>query len=345
MPRAIPSAVRHAIWQRSRDGQDVSTIAGAFGLAPRTVRHLLSRFRRGGRAALAVSYQACGRATPKPADALVQAVLQMRRDHPTWGAGLIRVMLRPQRLDAAAVPGVRTLQRWLARAGLAPAPVGRRTKGVPRRAKRPHEVWQMDAAEQVRLRSGIRICWLRLVDEASGAVLWTKVFPPAALAPRAARRDPNRTPQGVPAVGPPRTPPGRQRRALGLLERPADGPGTVAQRPGSGPGVQPAAFAPGQRDRRAVSGDGQAVGRAGSMRHGGRFPRAIGPDGPDPARAIPRSRRSVPPGGLPGAGALGPAVHAAVGAGRMGLRGGQGAPGGLRGATAREPVGEDFGIQ
>ena len=101
MPRAIPFPVRQAIWQRFRDGQDVSALAAAFGLAPRTVRHLLSRFQRGGLDALAASYDACGLATPKPAHALVQAVLQMRRDHPTWGAGLIRVMLHRQRPDSA----------------------------------------------------------------------------------------------------------------------------------------------------------------------------------------------------------------------------------------------------
>ena len=218
MPRATPVPVRQAIWQRFRDGQDVSAIALAFGLAPRTIRHLLSRFQRGGRDVMVTSYDACGLATPKPADALVQAVLQIRREHPTWGAGLIRVMLHRQRLDfGTPLPTPRTLQRWLARAGLAPAPVGRRPKGESWRATRPHEVWQMDAAEGVPLRSGIRICWLRLVDECSGAVLWTKVFPPPALAPCAAGRDSNRTPQGVHAVGSSRPPPSRQRRALGFL--------------------------------------------------------------------------------------------------------------------------------
>lgn len=218
MPHAIPFPVRQAIWQRFRDGQTVSAIAATFGIAPRTIRHLLSRFQRGGLDALAASYDRCGRATPKPADALVQTVLQMRREHPTWGAGLIRVMLHRQGFDSATpLPTARTLQRWLARAGLAPAPVGRRPRGEPRRATRPHEVWQMDAAELVPLRSGRRICWLRLVDEGSGAVLWTAVFPPRALVSRVAQRHPDRTPQGVRALGPSRTPPGGQRRAVGFL--------------------------------------------------------------------------------------------------------------------------------
>src|SRR5262249_55120771 len=40
----------------------------------------------------------------------------------------------------------------------------------------PHEVWQMDACEQIPLGNGQRVCWLRGVDECSGAILWTEVF-------------------------------------------------------------------------------------------------------------------------------------------------------------------------
>ena len=269
MPRAISFPVRQAIWQRFRDGDDVSAIATAFELSPRTVRSLLTRFQWGGLDALATSYDQCGSATPKPADSLVQAVLLMRREHPTWGAGLIRVMLRRQRPDSTTPwPTTRTLQRWLDRAGLAPAPVGRRPKDESHRATRPHEVWQMDASELVPLRSQQRICWLRLIDECSGAVLGTTVFPPRALAPGAAGRYSNRAPRGVRQVGSSRPPSSGQWRTLGIAGGPADGSGTVAERSGSGFGAQPAAFAPGQRCGRAVSGDGQTVGRAGSLRHG-----------------------------------------------------------------------------
>lgn len=44
------------------------------------------------------------------------------------------------------------------------------------RAVRPHEVWEMDASEQIRLLAGRPISWLRLADEFSGAVLQTTVY-------------------------------------------------------------------------------------------------------------------------------------------------------------------------
>jgi hypothetical protein len=177
MPRPIPVPVRQAIWRRSQGGQDAPTIAAALGLATRTVRKLIRRFRRGGPTALAPSYDRCGAGTPKLPEPIVHAAVDLRRGHPSWGAGLIRVMLRRQR-PGDPLPAERTLQRWFLRAGLAPAPAGRRSTADPRRAERPHEVWQMDAAEQVALKTGRRVSWLRLVDECSGAVLRTVVFPP-----------------------------------------------------------------------------------------------------------------------------------------------------------------------
>jgi len=185
MPPPIPVPIRQALWQRARRGQSAPAIASALGLAVRTVRHLLRRLRTNGPAALSPSYHAQAAMMTGAMRQLHDAALQLRRDHPTWGAGLIRVMLRRQH-PHGHVPAERTLQRWLARAGLAPAPKGRHPVANPQRAERAHEVWQMDAADQVPLRGGRRVSWLRMVDECSGAVLWTAVFPPSQLGNRPA---------------------------------------------------------------------------------------------------------------------------------------------------------------
>jgi hypothetical protein len=101
--------------------------------------------------------------------------LELRRCHPTWGAGLIRVVLH-ERWPQRALPSTRTLRRWFSPAGLGPAPRGRKPMQHRPRATRAHAVWQMDAAEQLRLQTGEQVSWLRLTDECSGAVLGTKVF-------------------------------------------------------------------------------------------------------------------------------------------------------------------------
>jgi hypothetical protein len=111
---------------------------------------------------------------------LVADAVRLRREHPTWGAGLIRVLLR-RLYPGRDLPAARTLQRWLRRAHLAPARAGRPRGRPPRRARQPHAVWQADAREQMTLRTGRRACWLHLVDECTGAALQTAVFPPGAV--------------------------------------------------------------------------------------------------------------------------------------------------------------------
>jgi transposase InsO family protein len=215
MPRPLPVPVRQAIWRRYQDGQDVPTIVHALGLASRTVRRLVRRFRQGGQAALIPSYDRCGAATPRPPESIVQAAVGLCREHPTWGAGLIRVMLRRQ-LPDDALPAERTLQRWFLRSGLTPPPSGRRAAAAARRAERPHQVWQMDAAELVKLRTGQLVCWLRVADECSGAVLWTAVFPPGPVDSGPADGRPSADPPGLRPLGAARAVPSGQRRALGL---------------------------------------------------------------------------------------------------------------------------------
>lgn len=181
MPHSIPRPVRQLIVERAEQGQSVGLIARCLGLVPRTVRRLVQRLRVRGQDALATSYP--NRPYPHPPQfrALLDEALQLRRAHPTWGAGLVRVLLR-RHYPTDLIPAERTLQRWFRRAGLVPAPSGRRPgPGSYQRAQQPHDVWQMDAADQVPLRSGKQVCWLRIADECSGAVLETTVFPPGVL--------------------------------------------------------------------------------------------------------------------------------------------------------------------
>ena len=93
MPKSVPVPVRQKLWERASQGESVVSLANAFDLPPRTVRHLLKRCRDQGEPGLRPSY---GPPSPPPhahPEAIRQAVLDSRRQHPTWGAELIRVML------------------------------------------------------------------------------------------------------------------------------------------------------------------------------------------------------------------------------------------------------------
>ena len=182
MSHPTPVPVRQLIVQRAAQGQSAGLIARCLGLVPRTVRRLVQRLRRQGPKALATSCPSRPYQHPPQFRAFVEEALQLRREHPTWGAGLVCVMLRRD-YPADPIPAERTLQRWFRRAGLLPAPSGRRAgPSSYQRAQQPHDVWQMDAADQVALQNGRQVCWLRIADECSGAVLQTTVFPPGVLA-------------------------------------------------------------------------------------------------------------------------------------------------------------------
>jgi hypothetical protein len=151
---------------------DAPSLARRFGLPGRTVRHLLARFRLDGGPRLPRYRGNPGACFPPD---LIEQALGLRRQHPDWGAPFIRVMLLRQR-RWQAVPHPRTIQRWLSLCCLAPAPVGRRSQRLPR-SPAPHERWQVDASDQLRLANGQLASWLRLTDECSGAILKTVAFP------------------------------------------------------------------------------------------------------------------------------------------------------------------------
>jgi transposase len=180
MPAPIPVPVRQAIFQRSRKGASVAILAGEFELSERTVRHLVRRFEERGQSGLVPDYIRCATKSAAHDSVVRQKALQMRGKHPEWGGGLIRVLLQE---ELGTCPCERTLQRWFRQAALTPAPAGRRPPRGETRAEKPYEVWQMDAAERMRLASGEQVSWLRIADECSGAVLQTRIFPPGVLEP------------------------------------------------------------------------------------------------------------------------------------------------------------------
>ncbi len=155
-------------------------IVSQFPVSLRTVQRLFARFEQRGDVGIAPDYDHCGKqqaeqTTPE----LVEHICQTRREHRRWGTEMIRLELE-EFYDS--LPGARTMRRHLRNAGLEPAPAGRiPTAEHPRvsRAQRPHQGWQTDASEELHLKGNQRACWLRVVDECSGAFLKTLVFPAA----------------------------------------------------------------------------------------------------------------------------------------------------------------------
>lgn len=181
MPRAIPLAIRQEIVRRHLDGQTLARIAVDLHLPCVTVRSLWRDFRRRGEEGLAIGYGACGRSTPGHSQTVLRRACQLKREHPTWGAGRVRVeLLGP--LDAALVPSTRTLQRAFRGEGINRPRRSQRPRTARARPEAPHDLWEVDAVEKKRLKTGAEVSWMAAVDVDSGAILAGELSPPGPMA-------------------------------------------------------------------------------------------------------------------------------------------------------------------
>jgi Helix-turn-helix domain len=259
MPRAIPVATRQDLIERHLRGQPLPQIAAELGIPFDTVRDLWRAFRDGGADGLVVGYHACGGSTPAYPEAVLRRACRLKREHPGWGGGRIRVELL-ESLPPDDVPSVRVLQRAFRRAGVNRPRRSQRPRTMPRRAAAPHEVWEVDAVEKARLKTGAEVSWLSVTDVFTGGLLANELSPPAPVAVDHARPGPDAVPRRVPALGVAPAHPGRQRPSLGTEHGIAAGPGVVVDRARRGGGLDPPGPAAEERHDRARQRGDAAVG-------------------------------------------------------------------------------------
>ena len=177
MPQPLPFPLRQELVRRHAQGETLLAIAQEHErpLSP-TVRNWWRRYRQTGDAGLQTHYARCGPQGPKAGARIQQAALALKRDHPQWGAGLIRLALQPQ-FPGQYLPQERAIQRgWFQAAGLAP-PRTHRPPIERERGQEAPEVWEVDAKERFRLADGTGSSVLTVTDEASGALLGALPFP------------------------------------------------------------------------------------------------------------------------------------------------------------------------
>lgn len=195
MPQALSQVQRQEIWRQRGRGTGSGAIAEALGISRRSVTRILARGVEG----LKPSYERCGRNGREYGEAVRTAAVTFKRAHPGWGAVVVQLELAKELGKRERLPGERTLQRWFRRAGVA---VKRERKPAESRARgqRVHEVWEVDAKEQVTLGDRSRASVLMVVDEASGALVAATSFPPGAIQCRARGRHSRRATGDVRAL-------------------------------------------------------------------------------------------------------------------------------------------------
>jgi hypothetical protein len=199
MPAPISQSVRQALWNASLSGSSTAELASRFSLCARTVRHLLCCFRNNDGVVASPDYPRLRPADPScvnDCDDLFLFCLRLKQQHPTWGARYLLGVLS-KTFPGRDLPSERTLRRWLCEDNHQDqAPAGRKSQ-YQGRVQLPHQRWQIDACDQMKLASGQQVSWLRGVDECTSTVLGTVVFPPRAIQPSPAVHGPTGLPQVV----------------------------------------------------------------------------------------------------------------------------------------------------
>lgn len=174
MPAALSMGERRQIVSMREQGASLQSIAEELGRDYETVRKIYHRYKHSGQ--LEANYAKCSQAGIRSREVVYERAIQLKQAHPKWGAGLIWVELAEE-FEEADLPSQRTLQRWFKRGGVQKPAPERAAASFPARGKRAHEVWAMDAKEQIELADGSFVSWLTVTDEGSGAILGAFLFP------------------------------------------------------------------------------------------------------------------------------------------------------------------------
>ena len=149
------------------DGRGISEVADAWGVSRQTLHEWLARYEIAGLEGL-IDRSHRPVSCPHQMPAVVEvAVLELRRQHPGWGAR--RIVHELARAGLAPVPSESGVYRALHRAGLIDPGARRRRKETWRRWERarPMELWQMDIVGGVGLADGSSLKCLTGIDDHS----------------------------------------------------------------------------------------------------------------------------------------------------------------------------------
>lgn len=176
MPKAISMAKRQSIISDYLKGKTISYLARNYQVSRQSIYNLIERYEELGIDSLLADYSNCGLARPDATNFIYRAVRCMKTWHPDWGAEKIRaemLFMRPW----LELPHYRTFIRWFHWNGqLSPKPKSILPASHYKWSKYLHEIWQVDAKEEMCLLNGEKNCWLNITDEFSGAIIDPPVF-------------------------------------------------------------------------------------------------------------------------------------------------------------------------
>ena len=174
MPKPVNMAVRLQVISQYKASVPKSRIAKNFGIGRTTIHNLIKSYLSKGEEGLKPNYSNCGKIRPTGQDLLYRSFRCMKIWHPEWGAERIRVkisILRP----SWELPSLRTINYWF-RWENPVRPKSEKPEPIKHLATKIHEIWQVDAKEEMKTVDGQAHCWLNITDEYTGAVIDPPLF-------------------------------------------------------------------------------------------------------------------------------------------------------------------------
>lgn len=181
MGQAYSLTTREAIISQRQSGLRMTEISETLKVSYSSVRGICKRYSEspkteaGLKSVLTPHYSNCGPQTEKWSPEVIDVVLSIKTEHLRWGAPRLLVELERQ-MPSQLLPTIRTIERWFRKNNLGKPPRQTREPTIGR-ARGVHNIWEVDAKENLTLLDGQEACYLTTVDEKSGALLASPVFP------------------------------------------------------------------------------------------------------------------------------------------------------------------------
>ena len=178
-------SVREEVIRLRELGHSMIEISELLPVCYGSVRDFCKRYstcaEKGDKSVLLPHYNLCGPQEKEYSLPVIEASLALKRLHPRWGAPRLLVSLEAEMATQGIdnpedLPCIRTLERWYREHNLI-KPKRQPCEPTIGRARAVHNIWEVDAKEQLELLDGQAACYLTMVDEKSGAWLASPVFP------------------------------------------------------------------------------------------------------------------------------------------------------------------------
>lgn len=174
MGQATGLLLRERIIELKQKGYTLEKISEELSLTYSNVRTIWGRYQRNGISGLQTCYTKCGKSKPSRDNVIYRAALWLKHLHSEWGTPRIHAGLQSR--YSADIPTIRTINRWYKDAQIT-TPRSKVNRDVIGKSTNVHNIWQVDAKENLTLADGQNASYLTIVDEKSGAWLASLVFP------------------------------------------------------------------------------------------------------------------------------------------------------------------------